>query len=475
MRGAGMNYRSLVGNALTAFAAQGISMLVSAAMTLLAPKVMGVVSYGYWQLFVFYVGYSGFFHLGLNDGIYLIEGGRTREEIDKKAVNSQVAFGVVFQMLVVVVIAAVAVVWAPEAERAFVLFAFAAYTAVYNLSSMLGYIFQAMNETKLFSFSTMLERLLFLVPMLGMVLLDVSDFRPFIIAYFIARCASLVYCCWKARDILGAGLLSFSESIRLSLSSIKVGFSLMVAGVADMLILGVARGLVDYAWGIEAFAKVSLSLSLVNFFITFVSQASMVLFPALRQGTDAERRRFYKLLKDGAEIVFPAAYLLYIPSVIILTLWLPQYAESMRYFAMLLPICAFNTKMDLSCTTYFKVLREERLLLKVNIITVAASAVLSFAGIYLLHSLDAVLLGAVACIVGRSLWCEGHLDGKIGFPREALAFEEVLLTVVFVVTSLLLPAEVAFVVYACSYAAYLFANRKAVHVLFAPIRRRLSK
>ena len=63
MQGAGMNYRSLVGNALTAFAAQGISMLVSAAMTLLAPKVMGVESYGYWQLFVFYVGYSGFFHV----------------------------------------------------------------------------------------------------------------------------------------------------------------------------------------------------------------------------------------------------------------------------------------------------------------------------------------------------------------------------------------------------------------------------
>lgn len=470
-----MNYRTLVGNALTAFAAQGISMLVSAAMTLLAPKVMGVESYGYWQLFVFYVGYSGFFHLGLNDGIYLLEGGKTRDEIDKRAVNSQVAFGVGFQMLVALGITAFALAWAPEAERAFVLFAFAAYTVVFNLSGMLGYIFQAMNETKLYSFSTMLERLLFLVPMLAMVMLEVGDFRPFVIAYLIARCVSLAYCCWKARDILGAGIAGFAEVTKMSLGSIKVGFSLMVAGVADMLILGVARGLVDYAWGIEAFAKVSFSLSLVNFFITFVSQASMVLFPALRQGTEDERRRFYKMLKDAAEVIFPAAYLLYVPTIWILSLWLPQYAESMRYFAMLLPICAFNTKMDLSCTTYFKVLREERLLLKVNIATVAGSAALSFVGVYFFGSLDAVLLGAVACIVARSLWCERHLDKKMGVASEPLALEEVALTAAFVTASLLLPGIVSFGVYACCYALYLFANRKTVVGVAAPLKRALGR
>lgn len=61
MSGVGMDYKSLTGNALTAFAAQGVSMLVSVVMSLLVPKFMGVESYGYWQLFIFYVGYSGFF------------------------------------------------------------------------------------------------------------------------------------------------------------------------------------------------------------------------------------------------------------------------------------------------------------------------------------------------------------------------------------------------------------------------------
>lgn len=50
-QGTGMNYRSLAGNMVVAFAAQGISFLASVAMSLLVPKVLGVETYGYWQLF----------------------------------------------------------------------------------------------------------------------------------------------------------------------------------------------------------------------------------------------------------------------------------------------------------------------------------------------------------------------------------------------------------------------------------------
>lgn len=52
-QGTGMNYRSLAGNMVVAFAAQGISFLASVAMSLLVPKVLGVETYGYWQLFIF--------------------------------------------------------------------------------------------------------------------------------------------------------------------------------------------------------------------------------------------------------------------------------------------------------------------------------------------------------------------------------------------------------------------------------------
>ena len=55
--------------------------------------------------------------------------------------------------------------------------------------------------------------------------------------------------------------------------------------------------------------------------------------------------------------------------------------------------------MSLCCTTYFKVLRKEQLLLKLNIVAVICSTVFSVFGVLALDSLDAVLCGAVICII----------------------------------------------------------------------------
>lgn len=474
-QGTGMNFRALAGNMAAAFAAQGVSFLASIAMSLLVPKVLGVETYGYWQLFVFYASYSGFFMLGLNDGIYLIEGGNTRKEIDKRVVNSQFRFAMVLQLIVAVAIASVAFFKAPEEQRFFVLLAFALYTLLYNLSGYIGYVFQAMNETRLFSYSAMIERMVFLVIILVMFFMRVADFEPYVYAFLVSKTCSLAYCVFYSRDFLTAGSLGALECVRLSLATMKVGFALMVSNIASMLILGVARALVDNAWGIEVFGRVSFWLSMVNFFITFVSQASMVLFPALRQGTDKERKSFYRGIRDTMEIMFPAVYLLYFPISWVLSLWLPQYADSIRFLAILLPVCVFDTKMDLCCTTYFKVLREERALLKVNLCTLAGSAAFSAAGVYIVGSLDAVLIGTVACIVARSLWSELYLNRKIGVPFSSLSLQEVVLTAAFVALALLAPSWVAALGYLVLFAAYLFVNHAVTLSLLGRTRRALAR
>lgn len=470
-QGAGMNIRSLAGNAAVAFAAQGVSLLASVAMSLIVPKVLGVTTYGYWQLFVFYTSYSGLFQFGLNDGVYLIEGGKTRDEINKKAVNCQFSFGALMQLVVSTCIVAIAVFTATEPERLLVLVAFGIYTFIFNLQGFLGYLFQAMNETKLYSFASIIERTIFLIAMFVLVALRVESFVPYIVLYTASKTISLGYCAWCARDFLSSGCFELRQTLSRAIGSIEVGIGLMVANVASMLILGVMRLMIDNAWGIEVFGRVSFALSMVSFFITFVSQASMVLFPALRQGTDAERRAFYRAVRNMMEIILPVVYLLYFPMVAVLSLWLPQYASSMIYFAFLLPICVFDTKMDICCTTYFKVLRKERLLLVVNVVTCVCSAIASLVGIYLLGSLEAVLAGVVACIIGRSIWSEGYLNKHLKVAGGAIAFEEVVITIAFVLFSTQMPGIFAFASYAIFYLIYLIANRDVASELVHQINR----
>ncbi len=109
-------------------------MLVSFIMTLLVPKVLGVESFGYWQLFVLYSMYSQFFLLGLFDGVYLVEGGKRRHDLDARSVNTQYVLGAFMQLAIGLCIAAIAIFTATSSERMFVLLAFSVYLVLYNLT-----------------------------------------------------------------------------------------------------------------------------------------------------------------------------------------------------------------------------------------------------------------------------------------------------------------------------------------------------
>ncbi len=468
-----MNVKSLIQNAAVAFFAQAVTMLIGCLTSLLVPKLLGVEEFGYWQLFMFYAGYVGFFHFGLNDGVYLVHGGEGRSQIDKRSINSQFAFGILFQLIIGAVIIFVIAGVDIGPQRNFVIVCTAYYMVVKNASGYLGYVFQSMNETKLFSFSSILERIAFLVPLVALLLIRVQSFAGFVIAYCVSGTLQLIFNLWFARDFLSAGFLSPGDTIRESLASIRVGIKLMIANIASLLILGVARFIIDALWGIKTFGELSLSLSMVNFVFSFVSQAAMVLFPALRQGSKDEVGKFFYAVRNFMDLVFPAVYLFYFPGVWLLGMWLPQYANSFIFFAYLLPICVFDGKMSIACTTCFKVEREEALLLKINIATTCFSAIGAVIGGYALSSIWFIIGTVVVAIILRSIVSELLLANRLDVDRcFGIAAGELIITLAFVlVASLVSNGVLAFGLYATIYAAYLLLNRKYCTEVFSKIKR----
>jgi O-antigen/teichoic acid export membrane protein len=466
-----VNVRSLISNASVAFLAQGVSMVLSIVTSLLVPKVLGVEQYGYWQLFIFYTSYVGFFHLGLNDGMYLVHGGTTRDRMDKRPINSQFWFGMAFQTVFAAVIVAVALAGGFGPERTFVIVWTAIFLLLTNSASYLGYLFQAMNETKLFSYSTIIERAVFLVPLVALIAGRVTTFEPYVYAYAVSTTCKLVFCLWHARDFLSSGLEALPVAARQAVASIRIGIKLMLANIASQLTLGVARFVIDAVWGIATFGELSFSLSMVNFFLAFVTQASMVLFPALRQSEEGEVARFYRNARDIMGLFFPAIYVLYFPMVWLLSMWLPQYANSFVFFAFLLPICVFDSKMNITCTTYFKVAREEATLLRINVATTLVSAAFTLLGAYVLGSVYVVIGGVVVAIIGRSVYSERRITSELGVPANRIAIGELAVTVAFMLLVVLAPTPVAVTGYLLAYGGFLWCFRAQVRELAGKVKR----
>lgn len=455
-----MNLKKVIKDIALAFLSQGISTLSSIVLSLLLPKLLGVREYGYWQLLLFYMSYAGFLHFGLNDGLYLEKGGQTRSEIDKKSVNSQFIVSLLFQGIIAVAVFIVALIGPFEEERAFVLTIFSIAFLLTNASSLLGFIFQAMNETPLFSLSCVIETFSLFCVFVLLMIARVNVVEPYLAVYLISKVFRLSYCFFHARDFIQAGLYAPKESLELSLHSINIGIKLMVSNIMSQLILGCVRFFIDANWGIEVFSIVSFSISIASLFLTFLSQVSMVFFPNLKQTSSDNLKKVFVMMRDGLDIILPAVYILFGPIVVILNTWLPQYAKSLELFSILFPICVFDGKMDIVGTTFFKVLRQEKRLLRINAAAFTISALLTIVGTYIFHSVELTLAGVMLVLGIRSTYSELMVTKILGVETTRLGFIALALSTVFVAIAQITKPLTASLLFSVIYLIYLLFNKK---------------
>ena len=103
------------------FAAQGMNVLLNLVLTLVVPKILGVEDYSYWQLFIFYSIYVGFFHFGLNDGIYLKYGGKDYDEVNHRLIGGQFGILIITQVILAAILTVFVNVYIIDDRRKFIL------------------------------------------------------------------------------------------------------------------------------------------------------------------------------------------------------------------------------------------------------------------------------------------------------------------------------------------------------------------
>lgn len=455
-----MDIRKLISNLSLAAISQVVSLSLSIIVSLLIPKILSVDEFGYWQLFTFYTSYVGFFHLGLNDGVYLINGGRTREQVDKRSINSQFAVGFALQTVFASIILIISIYGNFATQRRFVICSTAVFLLLNNSTMFMGYVFQAINETRLYSNSVIIDKLSFLLPLVILLSLHTTNFKFYVFFYGIAKTCSLFYCLWQYRGFLKSGLEPVKTACHDTFNSISVGVRLMLANITGFLILGVIRFLADARWGISTFGRLSFAISLVNFIMTAISQISMVLFPALRQSDKKELKNIFVAMQRLLSLVLPFIYLLYFPVIMLLSKWLPEYSISFYYFALLLPLVIFNGKMDIIGSTFVKVLRKESYLLFVNFITLVISSIGAMLGAYVVFSIPVMIGGSVIAFVLRSLFTEHLVSSYLGAAWNSLDIGLISLTLIFYGTISICTLPIAFFITSLTYIIFLFFYRK---------------
>lgn len=427
--------RKIKENFIFAFTAQAISLVVSCSTNLVLPKILSVSGYSYWQLFLFYCTYVPCLALGLNDGIYLRYGGIYRNKLDKDGVKSQLVVGMLYQLLLGILVTGVLIVFSQSAQRRLLFILVLIYYFFYSGHNFLGFIFQAVNETNIYSKSIIIVRIFFLTAQVLLIAMGMGNVNLYIIFYIISISVAFGYLLRKFQPELMSGTFSFRKGISESWISIQVGISLMLANICSLLILGICREIIDVRWGLIAFGKISFSLTLMNFALTFIVQISLVLFPALRRLQADQLRVYYAKLNRALFYLLPVMYLAYYPLSFLLELWLPKYAISISYLATVLPICYFDSKMNLIGNTFFKVLNKQVLLLEINVITIVVSLTLGLLAAYLFNNMYLVILDMVFAIMFRNVLADLLLSSDIGVNITSSEILDIILALIFILVT----------------------------------------
>ncbi len=460
-----------IGNIFSSMTVNASRIIITFLLTLILPKFLGEADYSYWQLYLFYFTYLAYTSLGWCEGTYLKYGGMEYDELPANKMAGQFWTLAIYE-LIVNVLFSVAVLLLVQDDIKVQLLTLAAVSAILDiLRYYIQMVLQATNRIREYAKIATSERVLFLLFSLLFLFLKKWQFVYFIYAELLARALSLLLALWIGRGMVFVRPDSIRGIVKESKELIGCGYKLLVAGVAGQLIVGFVRFSIENRWGNLVFGKVSLALSMVNMIITFIAAVSVVIFPMLKRMPQDKMLKMYGMLREILSTSLLCVLLFYVPMKMVLQIWLPQYEESFRYLAVLLPICIFETRYMVLLGTYFKALRKEQLQLKGNLISVLLSVVLTVSVVYGIGSLKLAIVLIVVLLAFKAHFAEYMLKNYVEYDVLKDNLWETVLILVFMLTNWFLDELPAIGIYAVLLVGYMIFRRKKMKTCLSDMKR----
>lgn len=469
-----MKTGKLIKNLSYSVVANGTNTLVSLILVLFVPKILGVKEYSYWQLYLFYASYVGFFHFGWADGVYLKFGGKKYEELDKGYFHSQFWLLTIFEIVLAAVFAGCTILFSEDSNREMVLLAVALCCVLQIPRTFLQYLLQTTNRIVDYARNYLLEKIVYALLVIGFLIAGVRSFQILIGADLFAKGLTLVLLSRECKDIVKGKMLDWAGGIREAWDNVSIGIKLMIANIAGQLLVGIVRFAIENHWSVEVFGRVSLTITASNLLLAFISAVSIVIYPMLKNMDENHYVEIYVKMRNILMIFVLGLLIIYYPARVILSWWLPKYAESLRYMALLFPMCVFESKLTLLISTYLKALRKEKEFMIINWISVAITLVATGISVYVLDNLTLaiamlpVLMG-IRCCIGESL-----LAKTLRFSLWKDMTAECVLAGGFILLSWNIESWLSTVLYLCMYIIYVIWKRDFIKVMIQEVKNRIQ-
>lgn len=403
-----------------------LSILVSTIIVLIIPKFIGVREYGLWQVFIFYANYIGMLHLGWADGLFLRKGGVKASDINVSEFKAESILFIAFNIVVGLVILCYGTFITKE--YAYIIFMLSIAVTIVNTRTWITMLLQSVGNFKGYAINLSIQSLVYLLLIIVIIFSGFVNYKLMIIAFVVSQISTSISGYFQIKKILKPTKeFNFKLAKLEAYKNLNAGYKLMIANSTSMLIIGIIRFGIQQKWSISVFGKVSLVLSIANLITVFINAVSLVLFPTLRRTTQVANDVYTGI----REVLMPLLYfimILYYPVRVLIPMWLPKYGDAAQYVAVLMPMMVYQGKFEILSNTFMKNFRMEAVLMKINILTLGLSVLMTGIMVYYLHNLSLTIF-TIGLVMGfRSNISEIILSKKMGIKFASdLLFENIII------------------------------------------------
>lgn len=448
------------------FLAQAVILIIGILKTLIVPSVMSVQSYAFWQMYLFYIGYIGFFYLGYNDGILLKYGKYEYVDLPFQKLRSSMMF-YVLMLTVFSVIVFIISINIPDKEKSFVIMIIALSILMYGLYGVFIYVFLITNQIKRHSFFTAIDSISTLVGILLMLMMKQKDFHILICFVFILKLISVVVMAIMCKEFFIGKKTSMKNGFIEFIDNIKVGIILMFAQIVSMLVTGIGRIFIEYSGKISEYAYYSFGMTIVNIVMVGIIAVSTVMYPTLGRIDSGKLPAYFHKIYKYLTHFSVLSLLLYYPAYIFVKLFFAKYAPMLEYFALFFAMMTWQSKLNIINNSYYKVLRMEKKMLKINIygvifFCVSTSIVQMTIGGYVENKILIIACITYLTMIFIEIYAEKVLRKVLNLKFDKEIRVNILINIVFLFTAYFSNVYIGFAIYIIFTIIYLFINKKDI-------------